>query len=573
VERNMNDKINIAVLSFITRYKELSVELSPNNALSSLERVAIAVAAQPHSKLYVIVDEYDRFANQLMHDHLDVYKQVVQRNDALSSPLRAFLQTLKNLKCHNRTFVLGIIPLALADASAANNFKHLYSDNPVFADMLGFRRDDLDAVLRSLRFSDNGGKPRGLHGEQVEHVLGIMQRFYNGCHFRGGEATLFNPTSCVGFLDKLTEIATFRRTILNHQPKDDVRLVRFMSDVNVRGSLSVLQLVAAAAGGHDAVRKYNDLMASEGALNDAYLTVDSSALEPFRLGDIMRQLASPPMSSTADMPMALLYFNGLLTCRKQPTEAEAEAAGDNEQDATQHAGQPLRLSLPVTSQPAPAAAAAAPAEAAAAASVEPDTVQMVLPNEMTRLLYAKDVQKVVLASIADLRDVVENPRPDTIQRLLQGRFDTDASGPPATFDQHWRESTVQTTVITFLRTFLRTTNLHVGVAVSSEQQAGRGFFDVLLQTTDANPRALLLELGLVRVDQIEYPQTTGISQDVGWRFQFDKVHKFLRETDPRAISLKFDNKFNTNNKTVEDVLQHKLRQVKSNRDEVQRGFC
>jgi hypothetical protein len=109
-----------------------------------------------------------------MHDHLDVYKQVVQRNDALSSPLRAFLQTLKNLMCHNCTFVLGINPLALADSSAANNFKHIYSDNPVFADMLGFRRNDLDAVLRSLRFSDNGGKPRGLHGEQVEHVLGVM---------------------------------------------------------------------------------------------------------------------------------------------------------------------------------------------------------------------------------------------------------------------------------------------------------------------------------------------------------------------------------------------------------------
>jgi hypothetical protein len=534
VERNMNDKINNAVLSFITRYKELSVELSPNNALSSLERVAIAVAAQPHGKLYVIVDEYDRFANQLMHDHLDVYKQVVQRNDALSSPLRAFLQTLKNLMCHNRTFVLGITPLALADASAANNFLHIYADEPLFADMLGFRRDDLDAVLRSLRFSDNGGEPKRLHDEQVDHVLGVMQRFFNGYHFRRGEATLFNPTSCVSFLRKLANDAMFRHTILNHQSKDDGDVVEEMSDDNVRGSRSVLKLVASAVGGHDAAQQYAELLASGGERGDAFLTVSKGALKPFRLEEMMTKLRSPRVSASVDLPLALLFYNGLLTCRQEGVDGKSAA--------------------------------------------EPDKVRLVLPNELTRLLYAKDVATAVRMSVDDLRRLVENPREDTVQELLQGLIDFPDLGPPATFDQHWRESTVATAITTGLRVFTRATNLHVGIDVRSEQNAAaKLYYDVLLETTGSaelndatKPKAaLLLELALVRVDEIVYPREAGVDEDTGWRFKFDKVDAYLRQHE-NLFAIEVQPKARQKHgATVEDAMKAKLTQLKKYRDHLQ----
>ena len=531
VERNMNDKINDAVGDFAATY-QLDIVVNADNAQSSLDRLAAAVRRQPHGKLYVIVDEYDRFANQLLHDHLDVYKQVVQRNDALSSPLRAFLQTLKNLECHNRTFVTGITPLALADASAANNFKHIYTDNPVFADMLGFRRDDLDAVLRSLRFGDNGGKPKEmLHDEQVDHVLGVMQRFYNGYHFRRGEATLFNPTSCVFFLDKLTENATFRRTILNHQPKDDGDVVEEMSDDNVRGSRSVLKLVASAVGGHDAAQQYAELLASGGERGDAFLTVSKGALKPFRLEEVMTKLRSPRVSASVDLPLALLFYNGLLTCR--------------------HDGK---------------------------SAAEPDKVRLVLPNELTRLLYAKDVATAVRMSVDDLRRLVENPREDTVQELLQGLIDFPDLGPPATFDQLWRESTVATAITTGLRVFTRATNLHVGIDVRSEQNAAaKLYYDVLLETTGSaelndatKPKAaLLLELALVRVDEIVYPSEAEVDEAKGWRFQFDKVDAYLRQHE-NLFAIEVQPKARQKHgATVEDAMKAKLTQLKEYRDHLQ----
>lgn len=50
-------------------------------------------------RLYVLVDEYDRFGNKLLVERRDLYDAIVRGQSGVrgSSPIRSFLETLKSL--------------------------------------------------------------------------------------------------------------------------------------------------------------------------------------------------------------------------------------------------------------------------------------------------------------------------------------------------------------------------------------------------------------------------------------------------------------------------------------------
>ena len=61
------NEINREVRSFVRRYKLEDVTVDPNNGLASLRDVATVLRyTDPSAKLFVLVDEYDRFSNELM---------------------------------------------------------------------------------------------------------------------------------------------------------------------------------------------------------------------------------------------------------------------------------------------------------------------------------------------------------------------------------------------------------------------------------------------------------------------------------------------------------------------------
>ena len=136
-----------------------------------------------------------------------------------------------------------------------------------------------------------------------------------------------------------------------------------------------------------------------------------------------------------------------------------------------------------------------------------------------------------------------------------------------------------TAITTGLRVFTRATNLHVGIDVRSEQNAAaKLYYDVLLETTGSaelndatKPKAaLLLELALVRVDEIVYPSEAEVDEDIGWRFQFDKVDAYLRQHENLfAIEVQQIAR-RKHGATVEDAMKAKLTQLKEYRDHLQR---
>ena len=94
----MHNEINESLRSFIRRYKIKEARIYDDNANSSLVSVASALRDEcPGSELYILIDEYDRFANKLMLENVDLYQKIIagETKDPASSPLRGFLETVK----------------------------------------------------------------------------------------------------------------------------------------------------------------------------------------------------------------------------------------------------------------------------------------------------------------------------------------------------------------------------------------------------------------------------------------------------------------------------------------------
>ncbi|HLP61707.1 MAG TPA: AAA family ATPase, partial [Candidatus Deferrimicrobium sp.] len=103
-------------------------------ATETLEKAKIGL----QSRLYVIIDEYDNFANQLITSHQDtLYRELTADN----SFLKNFFKTLKS-GCKDgtiaRTFITGVLPITIDDLASGFNIADFITLEPKFENMMGF---------------------------------------------------------------------------------------------------------------------------------------------------------------------------------------------------------------------------------------------------------------------------------------------------------------------------------------------------------------------------------------------------------------------------------------------------
>jgi hypothetical protein len=290
-------KINEAVSKFARKYV-LTVSVDERNALTSLERASNAVEAID-GRLYVFVDEYDRFANKLMIENREAYVDVVTGVSKVpaSSPIRAFFETLKALSSWPglRVLTTGISPLALADASGYNVATSLTHQRE-FASLAGFTEGD---VVRALRLIPS------LTDDDRKRALEIMREYYNGYLFVGSQTSLYNSTLAIYFL---RELAQRGRDVLS------TASIATMMDDNVRVSHGLLSLMRDSAGGLRAVSRVAqcDTEWRDQGCPPARQSIEVSRIEAtFTLA----QLLQPSASESENYEQALLrmFYHGVLT--------------------------------------------------------------------------------------------------------------------------------------------------------------------------------------------------------------------------------------------------------------------
>ena len=175
-----------------------------NDAMFTLETLGTAVHARGE-ELYLIVDEYDRYANVCLLDREDVdqdgFKKAVMELQSWSSRFFSTLKSLEPKGCISRLFVTGRLRLATSDPYASNNIQ-LTSANRDVGAALGFTSKEVVRAVRELELGAAGEERQRFE----EQALDLIKTYFNGYRFPGvDDDGLYCPQLCLNVFIQLCD--------------------------------------------------------------------------------------------------------------------------------------------------------------------------------------------------------------------------------------------------------------------------------------------------------------------------------------------------------------------------------
>lgn len=186
--------------------------------------------------LYLLIDEYDNFANTVM---MGVQRSGQGRYEALvhdEGPLRTFFKTVKSLSSGSmieRVFITGVSPVVMSDITSGYNVaKNIYFD-PEFNGLCGFYEHEVEAAVKKIVENPDHEKDRNPCAGKVEETMLLMQTYYNGytfCH--GKDERIYNPTLCIYFLDHLQKSSIPPRKMLDANLAVDASKLEYIADIS-----------------------------------------------------------------------------------------------------------------------------------------------------------------------------------------------------------------------------------------------------------------------------------------------------------------------------------------------------
>ena len=124
-----------------------------------------------NNKIYVLIDEYDHFANELLGFRTDKFKNLVAKN----GKIRKWYEILKKgtETVVDRIFITGVAPITLDSTTSGFNIANDITKNILFNDMLGFSKEDVIYLMNELEIPKNNQK----------ELLPILKTNYDGYIF------------------------------------------------------------------------------------------------------------------------------------------------------------------------------------------------------------------------------------------------------------------------------------------------------------------------------------------------------------------------------------------------------
>ncbi len=141
-------------------------------------------------KIYVIIDEYDHFANELLGFRTEEFKNLISKN----GKIRKWYEILKKgtESVIDRIFITGVAPITLDSMTSGFNIISDLTRDSRFNEMMGFTKYELMKIMDSQE----------INKEKQEELLPIMKENYDGYRFsKDVETKLYNSNMCLYFLN------------------------------------------------------------------------------------------------------------------------------------------------------------------------------------------------------------------------------------------------------------------------------------------------------------------------------------------------------------------------------------
>ncbi|MDR1341951.1 MAG: AAA family ATPase, partial [Prevotellaceae bacterium] len=224
---SFNRNIQLSVVMFIRYYRNffknadtLVQQIYDGNQGISAVQIACNEAALAGKKIFVLIDEYDHFANDLIamgkYSGSEFYRAVVRANGVV----RDFYETLKisTSGALGRIFITGISPVMLNDLTSGFNIANNLTLEPAYNEMMGFTQEEVNDLMVKT-------------GVDTALVRVDMEMYYNGYLFnRNGGNKVYNPSMILYFFDQLLRNGASEDIIDSNMKTDYGRLQQLVQN-------------------------------------------------------------------------------------------------------------------------------------------------------------------------------------------------------------------------------------------------------------------------------------------------------------------------------------------------------
>jgi len=219
--RGFKKEVASSIEVFINRYNlefHVNKEDEAENILDNLFKSFYI--QKPQDKIYVIIDEYDHFANELLGFNPEQFRGLVSKN----GKVRKWYEILKKgtETVVDRIFITGVAPITLDSLTSGFNIGTDITQDEEFNEMIGFTEEELKGILKNQEISL----------KEQEKIIPIMKENYDGYKFcLKAKNQIYNSNMCLYFLSRYIRLGEIPDKLIDTNIASDYSKIGKMLDL------------------------------------------------------------------------------------------------------------------------------------------------------------------------------------------------------------------------------------------------------------------------------------------------------------------------------------------------------
>ena len=219
--KGFKEKVTISIDGFTKKYG-IEFYINPDQTVEGITRSLIEAfkIQKPEEKIYIIIDEYDHFANELLGFNPEQFRNLVSKN----GKVRKWYEILKEgtETVVDRIFITGVAPITLDSLTSGFNIGTDITQDEEFNEMIGFTEEELKEILKNQEISL----------KEQEKIIPIMKENYDGYKFcLKAKNQIYNSNMCLYFLSRYIRLGEIPDKLIDTNIASDYSKIGKMLDL------------------------------------------------------------------------------------------------------------------------------------------------------------------------------------------------------------------------------------------------------------------------------------------------------------------------------------------------------
>ena len=230
VEESFKNTLRLCFKSFIERY---DLEIEENELpVETLKNIIDFFSKDRSISLYILIDEYDNFANKLLIQDKQEYKRIVTEKTAFFKQFFTVLKagTSGNNAPVKRMFITGVTPMTMYDVTSGFNIGENVSLNEELNTLTGITDKERDAFFKYYNIPDQ--------------YVALVNEWYDNYRFSDqAVSSVYNTDMILYFVKHFLQTRQIPKELIDINVRSDYSKLRYLIYTNnkLNGNFELMQ--------------------------------------------------------------------------------------------------------------------------------------------------------------------------------------------------------------------------------------------------------------------------------------------------------------------------------------------